>query len=126
MRASALSNLRRGVNDLCAMDVREANPKPAAPTDRAVLAPAGSSTPGAPTPSHSAKLRARSSKPSDAPVENCKAMAEVVRAADDHVVTGGTDTHLLLDLQMKPTGDMGGARLGRANFQARQRRNVVA
>jgi glycine hydroxymethyltransferase len=51
-------------------------------------------------------------------VENCKAMAEALRAAGYDLVTGGTDTHLiLLDLQSKKlTGDMAEASLGRAHI----------
>jgi glycine hydroxymethyltransferase len=51
-------------------------------------------------------------------VENCKAMGEVLRASGYDLVTGGTDTHLiLLDLRPKQlTGDIAEKSLGRANI----------
>lgn len=51
-------------------------------------------------------------------VENCKAMGEVLRAAGYDLVTGGTDTHLiLLDLRPKKlTGNLAEKSLGRAHI----------
>jgi glycine hydroxymethyltransferase len=51
-------------------------------------------------------------------VENCKAMGEVLRASGYDLVTGGTDTHLiLLDLRPKKlTGNVAEKSLGRANI----------
>jgi glycine hydroxymethyltransferase len=51
-------------------------------------------------------------------VENCKAMGEVLRAGGYDLVTGGTDTHLvLLDLRPKRlTGDLAETSLGRAHI----------
>src|SRR5689334_12243907 len=51
-------------------------------------------------------------------VENCKAMGEVLRAAGYDLVTGGTDTHLiLLDLRPKAlTGNIAEKSLGRAHI----------
>jgi glycine hydroxymethyltransferase len=51
-------------------------------------------------------------------VENCKAMGEVLRAAGYALVTGGTDTHLILvDLRPKTlTGDIAENALGRAHI----------
>jgi len=51
-------------------------------------------------------------------VENCKAMGEVLRAAGYDLVTGGTDTHLvLLDLRPKKlTGNIAETSLGRAHI----------
>lgn len=51
-------------------------------------------------------------------VENCKAMGEVLRAAGYDLVTGGTDTHLiLLDLRPKKlTGNIAEKSLGRAHI----------
>ncbi len=51
-------------------------------------------------------------------IENCKAMGEVLRAAGYDIVTGGTDTHLiLLDLRPKKlTGNIAEKSLGRAHI----------
>jgi glycine hydroxymethyltransferase len=51
-------------------------------------------------------------------VENCKAMGEVLRAAGYDLVSGGTDTHLLLlDLRPKAlTGDIAEKSLGSAHI----------
>jgi glycine hydroxymethyltransferase len=51
-------------------------------------------------------------------VENCKAMGEVLRTSGYDLVTGGTDTHLiLLDLRPKKlTGNVAEKSLGRANI----------
>jgi glycine hydroxymethyltransferase len=51
-------------------------------------------------------------------VENCKAMGEVLLAAGYDLVTGGTDTHLiLLDLRPKNlTGNIAEKSLGRAHI----------
>jgi glycine hydroxymethyltransferase len=51
-------------------------------------------------------------------VENCKAMGEVLRAGGYDLVTGGTDTHLvLLDLRPKKlTGNIAEKSLGRAHI----------
>ena len=51
-------------------------------------------------------------------VDNCKAMGEVLRASGYDLVTGGTDTHLiLLDLRPKKlTGTVAEKSLGRANI----------
>jgi glycine hydroxymethyltransferase len=51
-------------------------------------------------------------------VENCKTMGEVLRACGYDLVTGGTDTHLiLLDLRPKKlTGNVAEKSLGRANI----------
>jgi glycine hydroxymethyltransferase len=51
-------------------------------------------------------------------IENCKAMGEVLRAAGYDLVSGGTDTHLLLlDLRPKKlTGDVAEKSLGRAHI----------
>ncbi|MBX9827161.1 MAG: serine hydroxymethyltransferase [Xanthobacteraceae bacterium] len=51
-------------------------------------------------------------------IENCKAMGEVLRAAGYDLVTGGTDTHLiLLDLRPKKlTGNIAEKSLGRAHI----------
>ncbi len=51
-------------------------------------------------------------------VENCKALGEVLRSAGYDLVSGGTDTHLLLlDLRPKKlTGDIAEKSLGRAHI----------